>query len=177
MPPSNLATPIVPWKKSVAVPAPLCLYAMTVPPDWIDYHGHMSEAFYLMALSEAIDPFFDYIGCNAAYRAGGRSLYSVSWRLDFQAEGRAGDSLTVETLMVASDLKRLHLVHHLRRGDQTIAIGEQILLHVDMIAGRSVIMDETLLSPLAAVKAAHAALPRPPTMGQGIGLSTRDQKS
>jgi acyl-CoA thioesterase FadM len=161
----------------VKVPAPLRFYAITVPPDWIDYHGHMSEAYYLMAMSEAIDPLFDYVGCDAAYRAGGRSLYSVGWRLDFRAEGRAGDRLDVETLLLGHDSKRVHLLHTLCRGTEAIATGEQILLHVDRKRGKSASMDETLLAPLSAMRDAHAVLPRLASIGTGLSLPDPDRKS
>ena len=169
---TNLAPEIPPWHRGADVPAPLRLYSVRVPATWIDYHGHMSEAYYLLAMSEAIDPFFTYIGCDADYRAAGASLYSVSWRLDFHAEVREGDKLKVDTVLLNQDRKRLHVLHLLRRADGTgpAATGEQVLVHVDIAAVRATEMPDNLAAAAAAVSAAHSGLSRPATVGRGLAL-------
>ena len=36
--------------------------SVNVPAVWINCHGHMSDAYYLLTMSEAISPFFEIIG-------------------------------------------------------------------------------------------------------------------
>ncbi|MXY33611.1 MAG: 4-hydroxybenzoyl-CoA thioesterase [Boseongicola sp. SB0664_bin_43] len=170
---TNLAPEIPPWHLGADVPVPLRLYSARVPATWIDYHGHMSETYYLLAMSEAIDPFFTYIGCDAAYRAAGASLYSVSWRLDFHAEVHEGDRLEVDTVLLNRDRKRLHVLHLLRRAEGTgpAATGEQVLVHVDIAAGRATDMPDNLATAASAVSAAHSGLSCPATVGQGLTLT------
>src|SRR5215470_2675403 len=59
------------------IDAPLALHESTVPADWIDYNGHMTESSYLLLVGNAADAFFRYIGIDEAYRAAGRSLYTA----------------------------------------------------------------------------------------------------
>jgi carnitine 3-dehydrogenase len=166
----NLAPGLPAWTPGAEVPAPLELFAFDVPETWIDYHDHMSEAFYLAGFSEAGDPLFDYFGVDAAYRAAGASFYSLSWRLDFRAEGQAGDRMGVATRVLGHDAKRVHLAHEMLRGSETVARGEQILIHVDTTAGRSSPIPPAIAACLSAVAEAHAGLPAWGTEGAGLRL-------
>jgi carnitine 3-dehydrogenase len=51
-----------------------------------------------------------------------------------------------------------------------LATGEQMLVHVDMAAGRSAPMPEDLHARVQAVLAAHAELPRPAQAGRNIAI-------
>jgi acyl-CoA thioesterase FadM len=149
--------------------APVSLHQVTVPSDWVDYHGHMSEAYYLMVLSDSLDPLFNLIGCDAAYRAAGHSLYSVSWRLDLMAEVRMGDDLVVRTVFVGCDSKRLHMCHSLVRGAaETVAEAEHVMMHVDIAAGRSASMRQPLVDRIADLVSHHANLPRTRRFGMAL---------
>ena len=77
------------------IDAPLALYESTVPADWIDYNGHMTESSYLLLVGNAADAFFRYIGIDEAYRAAGRSLYTAETHLHHLREAALGDRLGV----------------------------------------------------------------------------------
>ena len=54
--PHGLTTPLEgvaaePFQPGEAIPAPLRLIRPTVPREWVDYNGHMSESCYLLAFS------------------------------------------------------------------------------------------------------------------------------
>lgn len=51
--------------------APVPTAHRTVPLDWTDYNGHMTESRYLQAFADATDRFMEIIGCDAAYIASG----------------------------------------------------------------------------------------------------------
>jgi carnitine 3-dehydrogenase len=53
---------------------------------------------------------------------------------------------------------------------ELLATGEQMLLHVDMNAGRAAPMPEWLLGHVQAIHAAHSTLPRPAQAGAAIGI-------
>ena len=58
--------------------APLVLHRATVLPEWVDYNGHMNEAFYVLVFGHATDAFYDYIGLDdATRRATGRSVKAL----------------------------------------------------------------------------------------------------
>jgi acyl-CoA thioester hydrolase len=45
------------------------IYRTAVLPEWIDYNGHLRDAYYALALSLATDALMDRIGLDAGYRA------------------------------------------------------------------------------------------------------------
>ena len=56
----------------------------TVPPEWIDYNGHMMDAYYFLAFTEATEAFLDHVGLGAAYRARtGSGIYTAEGHLCF----------------------------------------------------------------------------------------------
>ena len=157
------------------IDAPLRLYEATVPPDWLDYNGHMSEWCYLLLVGDAADAFFRYVGIDEAYRATGRSLYTAETHLHHLREAVLGDRLAVPLQLLDVGPKSLHLFHTVRDEDtgEPVATAEQLLVHVDMAAGRVVPMPEALHDRLVAIGAAHAALPRPAEVGHVMGIQRR----
>ena len=142
-----------------------------VPAEWIDYNGHMTEHRYLQCFGEATDAVLARIGVDAAYLASHRSFYTVETHLRHLDEGRRGDTLAVETQVLASDGKRLHLFHRLEReaDGALLATAEHMLLHVDTEAGRSVSAEGAVREALDALSREHAGLPRPEGAGRSVG--------
>jgi carnitine 3-dehydrogenase len=167
--------------KPVTVPGhpdaakPLRLHETQVHPDWIDYNGHMTEGRYLHVFGDASDALFRHVGIDADYHAGGRSYYTVETHVMNLREIGADEPLHVETLVLAVDDKRLHLVHSLyaSAGEVLLATGEQMLLHVDTKAGRASPADPVIRARLEAIAAAHAVLPRPAGIGRHVGAPRR----
>ena len=155
--------------------APLATWRGTVPPDWIDYNGHMTEHRYLQCFGEATDALLGAIGVDAAYLAGGHSFYTVETHLMHRGEARAGEALAVDTRVLAAEGKRLHVFHRLRRpaDGAELASAEQMLLHVDTAAGRSVPAEGPVLAAMRALAARHAGLPRPAAAGRSVGSVPR----
>jgi len=154
------------------IDAPLALYRSTVPADWVDYNGHMSEWCYLLLVGNAADAFFRYIGIDEAYRAAGRSLYTAETHLHHLREAALGDRLGVPLQLLDAGPKSLHLFHTVLNEDtrEPVATAEQLLVHVDMPTGRVVPMPEDLHERLMAIREAHAALPRPSAVGHVMGI-------
>ena len=149
--------------------APLELAHLRVLPGWIDYNGHMTESRYLFAASETCDAFLRLIGADLDYVAGGHSYYTAESHILHLGEAKLGDALTGTVQVLSSDEKRLHVFIRIARGDQTVATVEQMLLHVDMAAGKTCPAAPAVLARLRPIAAAHAALPRPDTAGRHVG--------
>ena len=47
---------------------PLTIYRDVVRPEWVDYNGHLRDAFYLLIFSFATDALLDRIGLDDAAR-------------------------------------------------------------------------------------------------------------
>jgi len=155
-----------------SIDAPLALYQATVPADWLDYNGHMTESCYLLVVGNAADAFFRYVGIDEAYRAAGRSLYTAETHLHHLREAALGDRLGVPLQLLDVGPKSIHLFHTVRNEvtGQDVATAEQLLVHVDMRAGRVVPMPEDLHGRLTEIVKAHAGLPRPAAAGHVMGV-------
>jgi acyl-CoA thioester hydrolase len=113
-------------------------YRCTVLPEWIDYNGHMSEAFYVLVFGYATDHVMDELGMDKRYRQETRSsLYTVEAHIRYLVETGLGAELTVTTVIAGTGPKKLHLAHEMRTGGQLIATEEILALHVNQLTGRT----------------------------------------
>jgi acyl-CoA thioester hydrolase len=111
----------------------LAPYPARILPAWIDYNGHLRDAYYAVALSLAIDDVMDQLGLDAAYRARtGCTLYTLELHVHYLHEVKASDDLLLETSVLDADHKRLHLGCRFAcaRVSEAVATGEAMLLHV-----------------------------------------------
>jgi acyl-CoA thioester hydrolase len=153
--------------------APLVLHRATVLSEWVDYNGHMNEAYYVLVFGHATDAFYDYIGLDdATRRATGRSVYTLEAHINYLNEAHRGDRLSIATQLLAHDAKRLHLHHAMRRetDDSLLATTELMLLHVDMSGPRSTAFGAATATLITAIAADHASLGKPERIGRVIGL-------
>ncbi|MFN4099138.1 MAG: carnitine 3-dehydrogenase [Pararhodobacter sp.] len=148
---------------------PLVLAHMQVLPGWIDYNGHMTESRYLFASSETCDAFLRHIGADMDYVAGGFSYYTAESHIMHAGEAKLGDRLTGSVQVLAADEKRLHLFIRIEREGALVASVEQMLLHVDMAAGKACAAGAEILARLMPIAGAHKALARPDSAGRHVG--------
>jgi acyl-CoA thioester hydrolase len=102
-------------------------------PAWIDYNGHLRDAYYGVALSHALDDVMDQLGLDAAYRGRTRcTLYTLELHLHYLHEVKAADDLQIATTVLDADHKRLHVGCRFTRGGSgaAVATAEAMLLHV-----------------------------------------------
>jgi acyl-CoA thioesterase FadM len=140
----------------------LWLHQAYVRPEWVDYNGHMSEAYYVLIFGDATDAFYDYIGLDQGVREALRvSVYTVEAHIRYLAEAHEGWALRIGTRVISHDAKRLRLRHEMLRAEdgQVLAITELLLLHVDKSAMRSTPFQAGVLARIADAARVHAALP------------------
>ncbi|MGH3445537.1 MAG: thioesterase family protein [Nocardioidaceae bacterium] len=153
------------------VPAPLRLYDVAVPAEWVDYNEHMSEWCYLLVMGNNSDAFFRYLGIDEEYRAAGASLFTVETHIRNLDEASRGDRLHLALRVLAHDEKRVHVTHEVSRIDGgVIATGEQMLLHVDTRRDRVAPIPAVLRQRLSQIVASHSALPCPDWVGRVMGI-------
>jgi carnitine 3-dehydrogenase len=143
-----------------------------IPPEWVDYNGHVHESRYLQLFADATDALLGDLGVDAGYLAGGGSYFTVETHLSHLRQLEAGDSVHVTTQILDSDEKRLHVFHVLFRGGETepLATAEQMLLHVDTESGRAAPSREPVRERVAELARRHGELPRPERAGRSIGV-------
>ena len=149
--------------------APLRLTEGEVSDAWIDYNGHMTESRYLQVFGETTDALLARIGAGTDYVAGGHSYYTVETHIRHLGEMKQGEAFHTTTQILGTDAKRIRLLHRIHGGDGGLrATAEQMLVHVDMQAGRAAPAAPEVLAALAAIAEPHRALPIPAEAGRGI---------
>ena len=148
---------------------PLKMAEMQVLPGWIDYNGHMTESRYLFCASEVCDAFLRLIGADMDYVAGGHSYYTAETHIRHLDEAKLGERITGTLQVVKADEKRIHTFITLAVGDRAVATVEQMMLHVDMKAGKACPAAPEVLARLSPIATAHAGLPLPEGTGRAVG--------
>ncbi|REK87946.1 thioesterase [Streptomyces inhibens] len=146
---------------------PLPLFRQTVQDAWIDYNGHLSEAYYVLIFGFATDALMDTAGLDAAYRARtGCSLYTVEAHVRYLREVARDSELTLRTTVLGVDGKKLRFVHEMFVGEPSgdpVATEELFTLHVDQGTGRAAPLPDATRRHLAGLTA-----PAPEWAGRGI---------
>ena len=106
-------------------------YTTTVKPEWIDYNGHMQDAFYGLVFSYAVDAFQDWVGFDAAYRTETDcTIYLVEEHKYFLREVKKSDPLTVQICVLGVAEKLFHLHCVMQSDGHDVAISELMEMHV-----------------------------------------------
>ena len=109
------------------------IYRTALAPEWIDYNGHLRDAYYGLIVSYACDALMDRLHMDAAYRERTRNtLYTVEMHIHYLREIKKSDIVLVNVRVLGADKKRLHAAFDIvREGDTDIAASaELMLLHV-----------------------------------------------
>jgi acyl-CoA thioester hydrolase len=153
--------------------APFVSSPMQVDSAWIDYNGHLNMAYYNVLFDRAVDEVYELLGCGLAYLKESRhSCFTAEVHVRYLRELHAGDPVRVTFQLIDCDNKRLHYFEELHHAEQgwLSATSENMALHVDMTAKKSVPFPQNIAARLARMKAAHARLPLPDGAGRRIAM-------
>ncbi|MFJ3448928.1 thioesterase family protein [Pseudomonas sichuanensis] len=151
----------------------LTTYRTAVPPDWVDYNGHLRDAYYLLIFSYATDALMERIGLDADARGqSGHSLFTLEAHINYLHEVKLDTEVWVQTQILGFDKKRLHLYHSLHRAgfDEALAASEQMLLHVDLAGPKSAPFGERSVELLREIVLGQRDLPGAEFAGRVIAL-------
>lgn len=124
-------------------------YSCRVQSEWIDYNGHMSEAFYVLVFGYATDQVMEQLGLDDTYRnSTGQSLYTVEAHIRYLAETGLDGELTVTSRIIGAGPKKLHLAHEMRSGETLISTEELLALHVNQRSGRSTEFEPSVMETI-----------------------------
>ncbi|MFO7855506.1 MAG: thioesterase family protein [Paracoccaceae bacterium] len=149
-----------------------------VRPDWIDFNGHMRDAYFMLVVSWANDALMEASGLGPAYLSRtGCTLYNLENHVRFLKEAHEGDALRVEMRVLDCDAKRVHLFAEVSRpaDGATLALNEAVLLHVSQRGERvrAAEMPGETRAWLEAAKAEAARMAAPAMRAGPIGLVRR----
>jgi len=140
------------------------IYTTAIQPEWIDYNGHVRDAYYGLIASVAIDALMDRVGLDEGYRTRtGCTIYTLEMHLNYLQEVHRSDTAMVSVRIAGLDHKRIHAAFEISRSGKpgVAATAEVMLLHVrreaDKVASAS--FPPQVSSALAELRAASAALP------------------
>jgi carnitine 3-dehydrogenase len=140
-----------------------------VPADWLDYNGHMNEACYATAFSDATDRMMEIIGCDKDYIATGGSYFTGETHIRYLDEAHLGQVIEVRTRVLMGEGKKMQLWHEMYEGERLLATGEHFLLHVSLETRRPSEPSQEIMDNLSALTTAHAALPASEGVGRYVG--------
>jgi acyl-CoA thioester hydrolase len=151
------------------------IYRDTVKPEWVDYNGHLRDAFYMLIYSLTTDAFMDRIGLDEAGRhARQRTMYTLEAHVSYLREIKEGAAVRVDARVIASDTKRVHLYMEMfeGEGDQPMSACEQMMMQIDTSGEpKAASFDEEVGGKVAAMETIAAAEAR--YAGRVIGLPVR----
>jgi acyl-CoA thioester hydrolase len=145
--------------------AGIALYETAIHADWIDYNGHLRDAYYGLIVSLASDALMDRVGLDEPYRTRTHcTLYTVELHLHFLHELKGSDRAQVNVRLLGCDAKRIHAAFEIRRvGEPSVlaATAEVMMLHVQQqpAAVRIASFPPAVRAALEELVAASAALP------------------
>src|SRR5579862_2576438 len=108
----------------------LQIYRTPIADEWIDYNGHLRDAYYGLIISLAADAMMDRVGMDESYRTRTRNtLYTLEMHVHFLRELNKSDIAEVGVRILGCDHKRLHAAFDLRsEGSPQLAATAELML-------------------------------------------------
>lgn len=152
---------------------PLTTWRGTCLTEWLDYNGHMSEAYYVLVFGYATDGIMDAVGIGPDFRkAATASLYTVESHIHYRDEVAGGTPLHVTTQLLEADHKRLRYFQWLWAAgkERPVATTEILGVYVAGKPPKSASFPPEIQAKVDRLKAEHAAIGWPSVAGLGIAL-------
>jgi len=153
------------------------IYRTPIAPEWIDYNGHVRDAYYGLMVSYAVDSLMDRLGMDAAYREqSGCTLYTVETHTHFLREISANDQVEVRARLLGDDKIRLHAALELvcEGSEKAAATCEVMLLHVCQTPTvRIAPFPEQVAAAIAEFRRATAGMPASGPGSRHMEVTTR----
>lgn len=149
---------------------------MALDPGWVDYNGHLNQAYYGVLFDRALDHALAPAGLGPDYIATRNlSFMTVECHTCFMRELIHPAKVRVASRIVDLDDKRLHVFCELLHAEENwlAATAEFMFLHIDMATRRTAPWPPDVRAKLDAIKARTADLPVPDRAGRRIGIPKR----
>lgn len=154
------------------IPTPFFSTPMSIKPEWIDYNGHLNMAYYNVLFDQGVDQAYALLGFGPEYaKTQNHTTYTAEFHIRYVRELHLGDMVTVSMQLIDHNDKSFHTYQEIRHMDGWLAAtGEALGLHIDMDGPRVARFPDNIARNMRDMHTAHAALPRPDTIGRGIAI-------
>jgi acyl-CoA thioester hydrolase len=146
---------------------------IAIEDGWVDYNGHLNQAYYGVIFDRAIDDALMPVGLGPDYiKQCNCSYMTVESHTCFVRELMQTDSVRVLSRVLDVDDKRMHMFCELQHASEgwLAATVEYMFLHIDMGVRRTSSWPADLRARLEALKAKASALPVPERSGRRIAI-------
>ena len=145
----------------------LKLHSEPLQDTWLDAYGHLNEAYYLVAFSNASWFMQDHFGIGVDYfKDTGCAMYTVETHIRYLMDVRAPAQLDIETIILGADAKRIWFAHQMMVENTLRATGEFMTLHYHTKENHTTPMPEPIQSALQKAKITN----RPEWISRRISL-------
>ncbi len=143
--------------------------------DWIDYNGHLNEAYYLVIFSKATDAFQTLNGMTPdTIKTDGNTLFTLETHLAYIKEIGLGADVYVTSQLLEHDTKRVRIFHNMYNAqDELLATAETFLIGYNLQQEKVTNFHQVFAESLEKLAAEHSQLPMPACAGKGIALKKK----
>ncbi|MDP6969277.1 MAG: thioesterase family protein [Gammaproteobacteria bacterium] len=155
--------------------SPIRTLDTTVIKDWIDYNGHLNEAYYLVIFSQATDATQHHMGMTLeSIKTTGYTLFTVATQLRYLQEIGLGKAVYVTTQLLQHDSKRLRIFHTMYNAqNEPLATAEKLFLSYNLQQKKVVDFHHDFASKLTQWQQQQGDMPVPTAAGRGISLTRK----
>ncbi|GEN87529.1 thioesterase family protein [Oceanobacillus sojae] len=117
-----------------------------VLPEWVDYNGHLNDAYYALIFSRSLDALMDEIGLDEEGRkANAYTIFTLEAHIKYLKEAHENEELHTNVTVLNKDEKRMHLWFEMKNEENTtVATSEQMVMGMDQISGRPAPFPDTV---------------------------------
>lgn len=114
--------------------------------EWVDYNGHLNDAYYALIFSYSLDAFMDTIGLDEEGRkANAYTIFTLEAHIKYLKEAHENEELHTKVTVLNRDEKRMHLWFEMKnKENDTVATSEQMVMGIDQSSGRPAPFPESI---------------------------------
>jgi acyl-CoA thioester hydrolase len=108
----------------------------TITTEYLDIMGHMNVRWYIALFSRAVTGLFQEIGMTEEYFAPGKAgSFALRQFINYLAEVRVGEEVSIHTRLIDRSDKKIHLVHFMVNESRQVlsATMEALISHADLV--------------------------------------------
>lgn len=121
-----------------ATPSALASVVRQVRDEWIDYNGHLNEAYYISFISDATDELLIEIGMGPDYRSASKcSLFTAESHIRYLGQILPESTVEIRNYIISVDVRKIVSWHEIWSNGELAATAEQVGVHVDSTTGRA----------------------------------------